>query len=206
MDRILLLSRVGNKVQARCPQFVDDTLDPSSRRKLAVGRRPASRRLSHGSVRSTSGVGRSLLAGRARRAGWSLYQQHVFAEELSLAPAPLPLSYNIKMLGPVLIAVGSEQQQRRFLPRARRLDDWWCQGFSEPEAGSDLASLRTTARREGDAYVLNGHKAWTSLAHLADWMFCLAVTDPDAPRRQDGISFFLVDMQTPGSPCVRSAC
>jgi alkylation response protein AidB-like acyl-CoA dehydrogenase len=130
--------------------------------------------------------------------GWPLYQQHVFAEELALAPAPEPLSYNIRMLGPILIAAGTPAQQARFLPRIRRLDDWWCQGFSEPDAGSDLASLRTRAVLRGDRYVVNGHKTWISLAHWADWMFCLVRTDPAAPRKQLGISFLLVDLRAPG--------
>jgi alkylation response protein AidB-like acyl-CoA dehydrogenase len=102
------------------------------------------------------------------------------------------------MLGPVLIQFGSEEQKQRFLPRAANLDDWWCQGFSEPGAGSDLAALKTAARREGDEYIVNGQKIWTSTAHEADWCFCLVRTDPNAPKKQQGISFLLIDMQTPG--------
>src|SRR5262249_8452543 len=84
------------------------------------------------------------------------------------------------------------------LPRAANLDDWWCQGFSEPGAGSDLASLKTAAKRDGDNYVVNGQKIWTSTAHMADWCFCLVRTDPHAAKRQEGISFLLIDMRTPG--------
>ena len=102
------------------------------------------------------------------------------------------------MLGPVLIQFGTEEQKKRFLPRAANLDDWWCQGFSEPGAGSDLASLKTAAKRDGDDYVVNGQKIWTSTAHNADWCFCLVRTDPNAPKRQEGISFLLIDMKTPG--------
>jgi alkylation response protein AidB-like acyl-CoA dehydrogenase len=101
------------------------------------------------------------------------------------------------MVGPVIIAYGSEAQKSRHLPRIANLDDWWCQGFSEPGAGSDLASLKTAARREGDHYVVNGQKTWTTLAQYADWMFCLARTD-QAAKKQDGISFLLIDMKAPG--------
>jgi alkylation response protein AidB-like acyl-CoA dehydrogenase len=102
------------------------------------------------------------------------------------------------MIGPVLIQFGTEEQKQRFLPRAANLDDWWCQGFSEPGAGSDLAALKTAAKRDGDDYVVNGQKIWTSTAHVADWCFVLVRTDPNAPKRQEGISFLLVDMKTPG--------
>ncbi|MDE2582181.1 MAG: acyl-CoA dehydrogenase family protein [Rhodospirillales bacterium] len=130
--------------------------------------------------------------------GWSAVQRMIFIEENQAAPAPELLSFNITMLGPVLIQFGTEEQKRRFLPRAANLDDWWCQGFSEPGAGSDLASLKTAARREGDHYVVNGSKIWTSTAHNADWCFVLVRTNPNAAKRQEGISFLLVDMKTPG--------
>jgi len=102
------------------------------------------------------------------------------------------------MIGPVLIQFGTDAQKKRFLPRAANLDDWWCQGFSEPGAGSDLASLKTAAKLEGDHYVVNGQKIWTSTAHHADWCFLLVRTNPNARKRQEGISFLLVDMKTPG--------
>ena len=101
------------------------------------------------------------------------------------------------MVGPVIIAFGNEAQKKRFLPRIANLDDWWCQGFSEPGAGSDLASLKTTAKRDGDHYVVNGQKTWTTLAQHADWIFCLVRTDP-AAKKQEGISFLLIDMKSPG--------
>ncbi|HZU88264.1 MAG TPA: acyl-CoA dehydrogenase family protein, partial [Stellaceae bacterium] len=130
--------------------------------------------------------------------GWTPVQRMIFLEENQLAPAPEVSSFNITMIGPVLIRFGSEEQKRRFLPRAANIDDWWCQGFSEPGAGSDLAALKTAARREGDHYVVNGQKIWTSTAHHADWCFCLVRTDPMAKKRQEGISFLLIDMKTPG--------
>jgi pimeloyl-CoA dehydrogenase large subunit len=129
--------------------------------------------------------------------GWSPVQQYMFQEELQLAPAPQPLGFGVTMVGPVIIAFGSEEQKRRHLPAIANLDVWWCQGFSEPGAGSDLASLRTSAKRDGDHYIVNGQKTWTTLAQHADWIFCLVRTDPQA-KKQEGISFLLIDMKTPG--------
>jgi alkylation response protein AidB-like acyl-CoA dehydrogenase len=130
--------------------------------------------------------------------GWTPVQRMIFLEENQLAPAPEVSSFNITMIGPVLIQFGTEEQKQRFLPRAANIDDWWCQGFSEPGAGSDLASLKTAAKRDGNDYVVNGQKIWTSTAHHADWCFCLVRTDPQAKKRQEGISFLLIDMKTPG--------
>jgi alkylation response protein AidB-like acyl-CoA dehydrogenase len=134
--------------------------------------------------------------------GWTAVQRMIFLEENLAAPAPEVSSFNITMLGPVLIQFGTEAQKRRFLPRAANLDDWWCQGFSEPGAGSDLAALKTRAVRQSDKdgghYVVNGQKIWTSTAHHADWIFLLVRTDPKAAKPQQGISFLLVDMRTPG--------
>jgi alkylation response protein AidB-like acyl-CoA dehydrogenase len=130
--------------------------------------------------------------------GWTSVQKMIFLEENQLAPAPEVSSFNITMLGPVLIQFGTDEQKKKFLPRAANLDDWWCQGFSEPGAGSDLASLKTAAKRDGDHYVVNGQKIWTSTAHHADWCFLLVRTNPNAAKRQEGISFLLVDMKTPG--------
>ncbi len=130
--------------------------------------------------------------------GWNSIQKMIFQEENFMAPAPELLSFNITMLGPVLIQFGTQAQKERFLPRARNLDDWWCQGFSEPGAGSDLASLKTRAVKQGDHYIVNGQKIWTSTAHNADWIFLLVRTDPSAPKPQQGISFLLVDKSTPG--------
>ena len=129
--------------------------------------------------------------------GWTPVQTYLFQDEMQQAPAPQPLAFNVSMVGPVIAAFGSEAQKKRFLPRAANLDDWWCQGFSEPGAGSDLASLKTSAKRAGDHYVVNGQKTWTTLAQYADWIFCLVRTDP-AAKKQEGISFLLIDMKTPG--------
>ncbi len=129
--------------------------------------------------------------------GWSPVQQYIFGDELQQAPAPQMLPFGVSMVGPVIIQFGNQAQKQRFLPRIANLDDWWCQGFSEPGAGSDLASLKTSARRDGDFYIVNGQKTWTTLGQHADWIFCLCRTDSSV-KQQMGISFLLIDMQTPG--------
>ena len=103
--------------------------------------------------------------------GWSPVQQYIFLEELQSAPAPSPLPFGVNMVGPVIYTFGNEEQKKHYLPRIANLDDWWCQGFSEPGAGSDLASLKTTAKRKGDVYVINGQKTWTTLAQHAELDF-----------------------------------
>ena len=130
--------------------------------------------------------------------GWSPVERMIFMDELHQAPAPEPVSFNVAMIGPVLIEYGTPEQQARFLGPTANCDIWWAQGFSEPGAGSDLASLRTSAVREGDAYVVNGHKIWQGMAHHADWMFTLVRTDPAAPKKQMGISMLLIDLSLPG--------
>jgi alkylation response protein AidB-like acyl-CoA dehydrogenase len=129
--------------------------------------------------------------------GWNAVQQYIFQEEMYMAPAPEPLTFNVNMIGPVLIAFGTEEQKRHFLPRIAHLDYWFCQGFSEPGAGSDLASLSTRARLDGDHYVINGQKIWTTMGHHANWCFLLVRTDPEA-KKQRGITYLLMDMTSPG--------
>ncbi len=129
---------------------------------------------------------------------WTPVQHQLWADEMQLACVPEPLNFNTKMVGPVIAEFGSQEIKERFLPPTANIDIWWCQGFSEPEAGSDLASLRTTAVRDGESYVVNGQKTWTTLGQYADWIFCLVRTDPQAPKRQAGISFLLIDLDTPG--------
>jgi alkylation response protein AidB-like acyl-CoA dehydrogenase len=130
--------------------------------------------------------------------GWTPLQRHIWHEEMMAACVPPPLAFNATMIGPVIAAFGNQQQKERFLPPTANMDIWWCQGFSEPDAGSDLASLRTTAVRDGDNWVVNGQKTWTTLGQYADWIFCLARTDPTAEKRQRGISLLLFPMDTPG--------
>ncbi|CDZ89843.1 acyl-CoA dehydrogenase [Rhodococcus ruber Chol-4] len=129
---------------------------------------------------------------------WTPVQRHIWLDEMQLASVPDPLPFNASMIGPVIAHFGSQELKERFLPATANLDIWWCQGFSEPEAGSDLASLKTRAVRDGDDYIVNGQKTWTTLAQHADWIFCLVRTDPDAPKKQAGISMLLIDMNTPG--------
>ncbi|MDP9117579.1 MAG: acyl-CoA dehydrogenase family protein [Actinomycetota bacterium] len=128
---------------------------------------------------------------------WTPVQRHLYSEEMLLAYVPPPLAFNAQMVGPVIATFGSQELKERFLPGTASLDIWWCQGFSEPNAGSDLASLKTTAVREGDEFIVNGQKTWTTLAQWANWIFCLVRTDPEA-KKQRGISFLLIDMDTPG--------
>jgi alkylation response protein AidB-like acyl-CoA dehydrogenase len=129
--------------------------------------------------------------------GWSAVQKHIFDEECAVAGAPRIVPFGVNMVGPVIIKFGTAEQKAHYLPRILNCDDWWCQGYSEPGAGSDLASLRTRAVRDGDDYIVNGQKTWTSTGHMADWMFCLVRTDAEA-QQQRGISFLLIDMKTPG--------
>jgi len=129
--------------------------------------------------------------------GWSKVQQHLWEEECARAGTPPILAFGANMVGPVIIAFGNEAQKRYYLPRILSCEDWWCQGYSEPGSASDLASLKTRAERNGDHYIVNGQKTWTTLAQHADMMFCLVRTDTGA-RKQEGISFLLIDMKTPG--------
>jgi alkylation response protein AidB-like acyl-CoA dehydrogenase len=133
--------------------------------------------------------------------GWTPAQQYIFEEECAAAGAPRTVPFGLKMVAPVIMAFGSPAQQQRFLPRILFAEDWWCQGYSEPGAGSDLASLKTravlTRSADGDCYVVNGQKTWTTFGQYADWIFCLVRTDPEA-KAQRGISFLLIDMKTPG--------
>lgn len=129
--------------------------------------------------------------------GWGPMKQYIYLEELQKFPCPSPLPFGVNMVGPVIYTFGNEAQKEKYLPRIANLDDWWCQGFSEPGAGSDLASLKTKAVREGEHYILNGQKTWTTLAQYADWIFCLVRTSNEG-KRQEGISFLLVDMKSPG--------
>ena len=129
--------------------------------------------------------------------GWSPVQKFIFENECALAGAPRIVPFGVNMLGPVLIKYGSEEQKAYWLPRILNGSDWWCQGYSEPGAGSDLASLKTTATRQGGHYVVNGQKTWTTQGQHANMIFCLVRTNREA-RKQEGISFLLVDMTSPG--------
>ncbi|NIA00175.1 acyl-CoA dehydrogenase family protein [Massilia sp. CCM 8734] len=129
--------------------------------------------------------------------GWSAVQRHIWDDECARAGTPPILPFGVNMVAPVIMAFGSDEQKAHFLPRILSCEDWWCQGYSEPGAGSDLASLKTSAERDGDFYVVNGQKTWTTLAQHADMIFCLVRTDSGV-RKQEGISFLLIDMHSPG--------
>jgi alkylation response protein AidB-like acyl-CoA dehydrogenase len=130
--------------------------------------------------------------------GWTVVQRYIFEEECGAAGCPPVVAFGVRMCAPVLLRFGTPEQKGRFLPRIYHGEDFWCQGYSEPGSGSDLASLKTRAVRQGDQYVVTGQKIWTTLAHYADWIFCLVRTDATRDKRQEGISFLLIDMRSPG--------
>ncbi len=130
--------------------------------------------------------------------GWSPTQKYLFHRERARAAVPQMMPFGVNMVAPIIYHFGNEEQQQRFLPDILASNVWWCQGYSEPGAGSDLASLKTTAVRDGDEFVVNGTKTWTTLGQFADWIFCLVRTDSTVAKRQEGISFLLIDMKTPG--------
>ena len=129
--------------------------------------------------------------------GWSPTQIYIFQEELGYANTPTILPFGLNMVGPVIYTFGNEEQKKKFLPDILEFNTWWCQGYSEPGSGSDLASLKTKAVKEGDHYIVNGSKTWTTLAQNADWIFCLVRTET-TQKKQEGISFLLIDMKTEG--------
>ena len=196
MDLRLTEDELAFRAEVRA--FVRDNLPASIREKTVAGRRISK----DDYVRWTR-----ILAAKGWAAphwppawggtGWSPIQLSIFLDETQRGAAPELVAFGVNMVGPVIYTFGSEAQKQRFLPRIVDLRDWWCQGFSEPSAGSDLASLRTSARRDADGWVISGQKTWTTMAQYADWIFVLARTNAQA-KKQEGISFFLVDMKTPG--------
>jgi len=185
-------------LRAEIRSFLAEELDPGLRARLRRGEFPRRDDLvSWQRKLRQRGWGAPNWPREFGGAGWNDIEQLVFLEECCAAPAPAPHVFNITMLGPVLIRFGSPAQRGFWLPKLLGAELLFCQGFSEPGSGSDLASLRTTAVREGDSYVVNGQKIWTTSAHYADWIFCLVRTDPDA-KKQQGISFLLIDMKSPG--------
>ncbi len=143
------------------------------------------------------GWGAGMWPQRFGGAGWNVVRQHIFEEEAAAADAPPQIPFSLRMVAPVLMTFANAAQQEYFLPRIISGEHWWCQGYSEPGSGSDLASLRTSAVRQGDHYIVNGQKTWNTLGHYADWIFCLVRTSSEG-RQQQGISFLLIDMKTPG--------
>jgi pimeloyl-CoA dehydrogenase large subunit len=196
MDLRFTPEEIGFRDEARA--FMRDQVPEATRRKMIEGRRLVKSDLVDWQrILNRKGWAVPHWPQQWGGTGWNSVRLYIFRDEMQQAPAPEPLAFGVNMVGPVIIAFGNEAQKKKYLPRIANLDDWWCQGFSEPGAGSDLASLKTTARRDGSHYIVNGQKTWTTLAQYADWIFCLARTDPVA-KKQEGISFLLIDMKTPG--------
>lgn len=187
-----------NAFRSEVKQFLSDKLPDSLSRKVKLGKRLSKADMEgwHAALNERGWLAPNWPAewGGAK---WTAVQNHIFDEESWAAGAPRVIPFGISMLGPVLIKFGSEEQKSHYLPRILDGTDWWCQGYSEPGAGSDLASLKTKAERQGDHYIVNGQKTWTTLGQYADWIFCLVRTSGEG-KPQEGISFLLIDMKTPG--------
>src|SRR3984885_11039987 len=196
MDLRLTEDELAFRAEVRA--FVRDNLPASIREKTVAGRKVSKDDYVRWTrILAAKGWGAPHWPQEWGGAGWSPVQLSIFLDETQRGNAPEPVAFGVSMVGPVIYTFGSKAQKQRFLPRIIDLSDWWCQGFSEPGAGSDLASLRTSARCDADGWVISGQKTWTTMAQYADWNFVLARTNTQA-KKQEGISFFLVDMKTPG--------
>lgn len=186
------------RFRAEVRAYIDAHLPPATREKLRAGHPPdKGDTVQFQRVLNARGWAAPHWPRQYGGAELGVAERMILLDEIFRAPAPLPSVFNVGMLGPVLMRYGSAQQCQQFLPRLASLDLWFCQGFSEPGAGSDLAALATTARRDGGHYVVDGQKIWTTDAHLADWAFCLVRT-ASGERKQAGISFLLIDLSLPG--------
>ncbi|MEO0821425.1 MAG: acyl-CoA dehydrogenase family protein [Pseudomonadota bacterium] len=196
MDLTYTADEEAFRAEARA--FIAENLPPSLAAKVKGGKRLAKEdyELWHARLQSRNWLAWSWPVEQGGP-GWGPVEKHIFEEECVAAGAPRIIPFGVNMLGPVLLEFGTPAQKAHWLPRILDGSDWWAQGYSEPGAGSDLASLRTRAVREGDHYVVTGQKTWTTLGHHANMMFCLVRTDP-AAKPQAGISFLLIDMATPG--------
>jgi alkylation response protein AidB-like acyl-CoA dehydrogenase len=184
--------------RTRVRTFLEAALPADIRAKMRLGKRLLKDDLTRWQkVLHRHGWGAVMWPERFGGSGWSVIQQHIFEEERADIGAPPQNAFSLRMLAPVLMAFADPAQQEYFLPRIISGEDWWCQGYSEPGSGSDLASLRTSAVRQGDHYLVNGQKTWNTLGHYADWIFCLVRTGTEG-RPQQGISFLLIDMKSPG--------
>lgn len=178
--------------------FLDDKLPADLRERMLSGERPTrDDKVTWSRLLHARGWGGYTWPAEHGGPGFSPIQRYIFEDEAWQAGAPEVVPFGLKMVAPVIMKFGSDAQKQRFLPRIASLEDYWCQGYSEPGSGSDLASLKTRAVRDGDDYLVTGQKIWTTEAHDADWIFCLVRTASDG-RKQDGISFLLIDMKTPG--------
>ncbi len=196
MDLELSTAQVAFREEVRA--FIGARLPPALRRKMRIGHGPNREEIIDWQ-RTLNEKGWAAPHWPREFGGLALgaVEKLILQEELYRAPAPQPLAFNVTMIGPVLLHFGTPAQCAYWLPRLLNADVWFAQGFSEPGAGSDLAALRTSAVRNGDHYVVNGQKTWTTQAHWADWLFCLVRTSKEA-RRQDGISMLLLDLRSPG--------
>ena len=178
--------------------FIEAELDPGTRRKVLNGLNMSKQDYVgwHGKLASR-GWSCPHWPDEHGGAGWTPMQHFIFDDETSTAGAPGMMPFGPDMVAPVIWTFGNEEQKKQHLPGILSGEVWWCQGYSEPNSGSDLASLRTKAERDGDHYIVNGGKTWTTLAQWADWMFCLTRTDSSG-KKQEGITFLLIDMKTPG--------
>lgn len=184
--------------RARVRAFFEAELPADIRDRMRLGRRMRKEDMVRWQqILFRHGWGAVMWPTRFGGTGWNVIQQHIFEEERADIGAPPQNAFSLKMLAPVLMTFANSAQQEYFLPRILAGEDWWCQGYSEPGSGSDLASLRTSAVRRGDHYLVNGQKTWNTYGHHADWIFCLVRTGTEG-RPQQGISFLLIDMKSPG--------
>ncbi|SDK05771.1 pimeloyl-CoA dehydrogenase, large subunit [Bradyrhizobium sp. Rc2d] len=194
----LALTKEQQAFREEVRQFLRDNVPPETRRKMIEGRHLSKEEMvTWWRILNKKGWSVSQWPKEYGGTGWTSVQHYIFKEEVQMYPAPVPLAFGVSMVGPVIYTFGNDAQKKYYLPRIANVDHWWCQGFSEPGSGSDLASLKTKAERRGDKYVINGQKAWTTFAQYADMIFCLCRTDP-AAKKQAGISFILVDMRNKG--------
>ncbi|MET4324173.1 pimeloyl-CoA dehydrogenase large subunit [Bradyrhizobium sp. RT5a] len=196
MDLVFTKEEQAFRHQVR--QFLRDTVSPQLQRKMIEGRHVSKEEMvTWWRILNKKGWNVSPWPKEYGGTGWSSVQHYIFREELQMYPAPTPLAFGVGMVGPVIYTFGNEAQKQYYLPRIANVDDWWCQGFSEPGAGSDLASLTTKAERRGDKWIINGQKTWTTLAQHADMIFCLCRTDSIA-KKQMGISFIVFCLDSKG--------
>jgi len=196
MDLVFTEEEQAFRHQVR--QFLRDNVSPQVQRKMIEGRHVSKEEMvTWWRILNKKGWNVSPWPKEYGGTGWSSVQHYIFREELQMYPAPTPLAFGVGMVGPVIYTFGNEAQKQYYLPRIANVDDWWCQGFSEPGAGSDLASLTTKAERRGDKWIINGQKTWTTLAQYADMIFCLCRTDSSA-KKQMGISFIVFRLDSEG--------
>ncbi|MCP3392295.1 pimeloyl-CoA dehydrogenase large subunit [Bradyrhizobium sp. CCGB12] len=184
--------------RAEVRQFLRDNVSPQMRHKMVEGRHVSKEEMvTWWRLLNKKGWNVSAWPKEHGGTGWSSVQHYIFREELQMYPTPTPLAFGVGMVGPVIYTFGSEAQKKYYLPRIANVDDWWCQGFSEPGAGSDLASLTAKAERRGDKWIINGQKTWTTYAQHANMIFCLCRTDPSV-KKQMGISFIVFPLASKG--------